>query len=322
MTAPARDGAGAARAMRAALADAGLDAARRSTSSARTAPARCYNDAMEMAAIRRRVRRRDRAHPRQLRSRAPSAIRSPPPAPSRRCSARACCATASCRRPRAASSSIRPARSTSCAARRGAAGARRAVHVVGVCRQQRGDRAASCSEDDLDAQRRRGAERVYRCDDATPFAPARVSAVRDADCEMAERRHHRASASSRRSAIRRPSWRAAWRAGERAPPMRNGGVRIAEIPLDAVPAGARTRIGRLDRLCRLLRRRHRFSPSTTPASRSPPCAAERVGLVVRHRARLSAERCRVLRARSSPTAPRPRARASSPTPCRAPPPAR
>src|SRR6187397_2537119 len=39
-------------------------------------------------------------------------------------------------------------------------------------------------------------------------------------------------------------------AGERAAADANG-VRIGEIPLDAVPPAARTRIGRLDRLCRL-----------------------------------------------------------------------
>jgi len=39
-------------------------------------------------------------------------------------------------------------------------------------------------------------------------------------------------------------------AGERAAADANG-VRVGEIPLDAVPPAARTRIGRLDRLCRL-----------------------------------------------------------------------
>src|SRR5215510_4623033 len=42
-----------------------------------------------------------------------------------------------------------------------------------------------------------------------------------------------------------------WRTGERAASEADGGVQIASIPFDAVPAETRARSGRLDRICRL-----------------------------------------------------------------------
>ena len=100
MTAPARDGAGAARAMRAALADAGLGADAVDVVSAH-GTGTVFNDAMEMAAIPAVFGPGSAAG--QLASRARSATPSPPPAPSRRCSAPASCARAWSRRPQAAS---------------------------------------------------------------------------------------------------------------------------------------------------------------------------------------------------------------------------
>jgi 3-oxoacyl-[acyl-carrier-protein] synthase II len=68
-----------------------------------------------------------------------------------------------------------------------------------------------------------------------------------------------------------------FRAGERAASGADGGVLIADLPLDAVPAAARGRIGRLDRLCRLFLAAS-YRAVDDAALRIAPDSAARVGL--------------------------------------------
>jgi 3-oxoacyl-[acyl-carrier-protein] synthase II len=68
-----------------------------------------------------------------------------------------------------------------------------------------------------------------------------------------------------------------WRAGERAASAADGGVQIADIPFDAVPAETRARSGRLDRICRLFLAAS-FLAVEDAALTIAPSDAERVGL--------------------------------------------
>jgi len=67
-------------------------------------------------------------------------------------------------------------------------------------------------------------------------------------------------------------------AGERAPGGADG-ARVAEIPLDVVPAAARSRIGRLDRICRLALAAAYLAVDDAEIA-LPLVAPERVGLVL------------------------------------------
>jgi 3-oxoacyl-(acyl-carrier-protein) synthase len=66
-------------------------------------------------------------------------------------------------------------------------------------------------------------------------------------------------------------------AGERAASIPGGGVMIDPIPLEAVPAEARGRIGRLDRVCRLFLAASYLAVDDAGLS-LPAADAERVGL--------------------------------------------
>ena len=69
-----------------------------------------------------------------------------------------------------------------------------------------------------------------------------------------------------------------WRAGERAASAADGGVQIADIPFDAVPAETRARAAAGSTASAGCFSPRHFSPSRMRASPSPPSDAERVGL--------------------------------------------
>ena len=262
MTAPARDGAGAARAMRMALADAGIAPTDVDFISAH-GTGTVYNDAMEMAAITSVFGEAAARIPvNSIKGAIGHTLGAAGSFEAIMCAqilrTGLIPATANCEQ-------LDPAcpLDVVIGAVAPSAGADRPFHVVSVCRQQRRHRVAAL--------------RSLMTGPVVITGIGVVSPLGLSAREVATRFCAGGSAVGPLSGLGVDGAR---------------GAAVVEIPLDVIPADKRTHTGRLDRLCRLFLSAAYLAVDAA-ALRIEEEDAERVGPILRHRPRLSADQRRV-----------------------------